>query len=106
MKNRDSDTAFPVDMAFLLVPFLVAISSIIVDLLGGLWIAAYAGAISIVAFGGTLIFKAKLPVYRDRRFLTFGVRALPDSSIPLYQRGWKCVFVGTVLAGFLLVTRG
>ncbi len=106
MKNRDSDTAFPVDMAFLLAPFLVVISSFIVDLLGGLWITAYAGAMSIVAFGGTLIFRAKLPVYKDKRFLTFGVGALPSSSIPLYQRGWKWVFVGTFLAGLLLLARG
>jgi hypothetical protein len=60
----------------------------------------------MVAFGGTLIFKAKLPVYKNRKFLTFGVSVLPSSSISLYQRGWKCVFVGIFLAGLLLIARG
>lgn len=106
MKTRRSEPSFPADLAFVLGPFLAAIPMILTSLRGWPWVAASAVAVLTVAIGGSLIFRAKWPVYREKRFFTFGARALPDSSIPLYQRGWWYVISGAAVAVMLLVGRG
>ena len=90
----------------MLSPWLVCIPLMVGQLHGWHWVVAYAGALWIVVAGGVMIFKAKLPVYRKGRFFTFGVGALPVSSIPLYERGWRWVILGTILAVWLLIRRG
>ena len=42
------------------------------------WICCYFIAIGVAALGTGLIFYAKLPLYRERHFFTFGPRALPE----------------------------
>ncbi len=59
-------------------------------------------AILTVAAGGVQIFRAKLPVYRQRRFFTFGPGVLPESSLNHYWQGWRLVASGTLAATLIL----
>ena len=97
----------PLDVFLMFAPLLVGIVSFVASTIlfsrGWPWIAAYSVAISIIAFGGTLIFRAKLPAYRQKRFFTFGTRVLPRDVVPLYRRGWRFVFIGSGIALVLLI---
>ena len=60
-------------------------------------------ALLIAGTGVGLIFHAKRPLYRQRRFLTFGSRVLPPDRRPFYRWGYGCVvFAAAVLLGLSL----
>src|SRR5688572_15029417 len=98
--EQRSAARFPLDLATLLGPFFILLPSL---LLSGalttalyhtprgddtlLWIAAVLGFIGVV-----LLFFARLPLYRQRRFFTFGPRALDSRHRRLYA--WAYFFVG------------
>jgi hypothetical protein len=67
------------------------------------WIWCYYVGLIIAAVGVALVFYAKLPLYRQRRFFTFGSRALPESRRSFYRWGYRCVtfIVALLLCLFL-----
>jgi len=74
-------------------------------LTGTPWIWCYSIGLVVAAVGVSLIFYAKLPLYRQRRFLTFGSRALPESSRPFYRWGYRCVLFAVALLLCLFLSR-
>ncbi len=54
--------------------------------------------------GLSLIFYAKLPLYRQRDFLTFGDGAIQEQRRGHYRWGYRCVFLAFTLLLFLSVT--
>ena len=68
------------------------------------WIWSYVVAL---LFGGTsigLLLYAKLPLYRERRFFTFGSQALPEQRRPFYRWGYRCALFSVVLLACLLLS--
>src|SRR5215471_18774972 len=93
----------------LTITLIITITSWGLDLLAGLvgvpWICCYLFGISLAAVGAGLIFYAKLPLYRQRRFFRFGPRALPEQRRPFYRWGYICVLLGVLLLACLLLSR-
>jgi hypothetical protein len=94
---------------FLSVVVVAVLTSQVLDffsrLSGELWIWFYGIALGIALFGVCLIFYAKLPLYRERRFLTFGSGALPESRRSFYGRGYGCAVFAVVLLFRLFLSR-
>ena len=68
------------------------------------WIFCYLIGIGIAVLGASLIFFAKLPLYRERRFFTIGSKALPEQRRPFYRWGYRCALVGILLLACLLLS--
>ena len=94
---------------FLIIPVIAIITSQVLEfftsLSGTPWIWCYGVGLFAAAVGVSLIFYAKLPLYRQRRFLTFGSRALPDSSRLFYRWGYRCVLFAVTLLLCLFLSR-
>jgi hypothetical protein len=71
-------------------------------LAGTRWVWCYAIGLAVAAVGLSLIFHAKIPLYRQRRFFTFGSAALPESKRPFYRWGYRCVLFAVALLLCLL----
>lgn len=97
---------FPADLILAsgipIILFAIA-TSWLLTLHGWQWIAAFAAALLVAVAGAVYMFRAKLPLYRQHRFFTFGSRGLPESSIPLYRRGCRLSIIGIILATMLLI---
>ena len=74
-------------------------------LTGTPWIWCYAVALLFAGIGVSLIFFAKLPLYRERRFFTFGSRALPEGRRVFYRWGYRCAIFAVALLLCLLLSR-
>ena len=75
------------------------------ELTGGPWILCYTFSLVIAGVGVALIFYAKLPLYRQSRFFTFGTRALSEDRRPFYRWGYRCAVFAVALLLFLLLSR-
>jgi hypothetical protein len=73
-------------------------------LTGAPWIWCYFIALSAGAVGAGLLFYAKLPLYRQRRFFTFGARALPERRRPYYRWAYRFAVFSIVLLACLLLS--
>ena len=62
------------------------------------WIWCYGIALFVAEGGVVLIFYAKLPLYRQRRFFTFGSGKLPESRRAFYR--WATVASSSLLHCF------
>lgn len=62
------------------------------------WLLVFTAACAFSVTGALLILRAKLPVYGQRRFFTFGPGALPTNRLTAYRWGWILVLGG---AGWL-----
>jgi hypothetical protein len=71
---------------------------------GAPWIWCYFIAVFAGGVGVGLLFYAKLPLYRQRRFFTFGARALPEQRRPFYRWGYRCAVFSIVLLACLLLS--
>jgi hypothetical protein len=69
------------------------------------WIWCFAISLVATGVGVALIFYAKIPLYRQRRFFTFGSSALPESRRALYRWGYRSVFFAVALLLCLLWSR-
>jgi membrane protein YdbS with pleckstrin-like domain len=103
-KNDNSLRHFSPDLLTALalpivIPMLVA--SWLFSLHGTPWLWAAAISFGIAIIGAALLFIAKLPLYRQRRFFTFGIQAIPQSSHGFYLWGCRLAIVGCVLMFFL-----
>src|SRR5579864_8137997 len=95
---------FPPDLqAILGIPLLVTLTffSWLLSVHGTTWIFAAAASLGIAVIGAALLFLAKLPLYRQGRFFTFGIEVLPESSHGLYRWGCRLSIAGCVLMFFL-----
>lgn len=94
----------------LLLPAVVAllasqVLAFFARLTGTPWIWCYGIGLAVSAVGVALIFYAKLPLYRQRRFFTFGSRALPERRRPYYRWGYRCAAFAVALLLCLLLSR-
>ena len=69
------------------------------------WTRCYAAALVVAAVGVSLIFYAKIPLYQQRQFFTFGSCALPERKRPFYRWGYRCVILGFAWLLCLLLSR-
>jgi hypothetical protein len=69
------------------------------------WILGFFISIGVSALGISLIFYAKFPLYRERRFFTFGPRAVREQRRPFYRWGYACAFLGALLLACLLLSK-
>lgn len=76
-----------------------------VRLTGVPWICCYFIGLGIAAVGSALLFYAKLPLYRQRRFFTFGPRELPEPRRPFYRWGYTFVLLAVLLFACLLLSK-
>jgi hypothetical protein len=94
---------------FLLSAIVVLLVSQILSffsrLTGTPWIWCYAVALCIAAVGVSLIFYSKLPLYRERRFFTFGSGALPETRRAFYRWGYRCAIFAVALLLCLFLSR-
>jgi hypothetical protein len=52
---------------------------------------------AVATLGALLILYAKLPLFRQRQFFTFGARAIPEQRRPFYRWGFGMVVLGVLL---------
>lgn len=78
--------------------FVVAAATLLLASLGFSLLKAVEGAprvwwggVMVAVAGAALILHAKLPLYRERRFFTFGSRALPEDRRRWYRWGYYCL---------------
>lgn len=74
--------------------FVALFASWVLSVHGIAWMWAVALSFSVAVFGAALLFVAKLPLYRQGRFFTFGIQALPEKSHRLYRWGCRCSLFG------------
>jgi len=103
-KSRWSDWYFPPDLALLLAPFILLILSwpflrLAWELKRAEVLHLYYTALGCGVVGIVLLFFARLPLYRRRRFWTVGPRELDRFHRKLY----KLAYVFVVLSILLLL---
>jgi hypothetical protein len=85
--------------------FATLVLSFFSRLTGMPWIWCYAIALVVAGVGLSLIFYSKLPLYRQRRFFTFGGGALPESRRVFYRWGYRCAIFAIALFLCLLLSK-
>jgi len=94
---------------FLILPALAFVVwqllSYFTRLTGAPWIWHYAISLAVAGVGVSLIFYAKVPLYRQRQFFRFGSGALPESRRSYYRWGYRCVIFAIVLLLCLLLSK-
>jgi hypothetical protein len=106
MNKKVSNQNFPADWAALLsfhliIPIIAIAASCLLPSLnflkrGDVAILYYA-ALGAGSFGSVLLFFARLPLYRQHRFWTFGPRELPSFNRKLYWLAYLFVVVSVLL---------
>ncbi|MCB1225214.1 MAG: hypothetical protein KDK99_05320 [Verrucomicrobiales bacterium] len=109
MRTRRSDPDFPLDIGiqFIILPIAIIswlFSTIMLDR-GWLWCSAYWLGVVLVCVGGAHMFFAKLPFYRQGRFLTFGATGMTEASKVHYIKALKWIFGGMAITMSLLISR-
>ena len=84
-------------LASLVIPFFTRLT-------GTAWIWCYGIGLIVALLGVLMVFHAKLPLYRQRRFVTFGSRALPEGRRSSYRWGYRCVIFAIALLLCLLLS--
>ena len=96
-KNDNSLRHFPPDLLTALglpIASTMLAASWVLSLHDSAWLWAAAASFAIAIIGAALLFVAKLPLYRQKRFFTFGIHALPQSSHGYYRWGCRCTLLG------------
>ena len=63
-------------------------------------------ALTLAVIGVVLLFIARLPLYRHRRFFTFGPKGLPEGHRKVYRIAYGFVGVGAAMMLALLAVLG
>jgi len=103
-EKNNSLRRFPADiLAASGLPIVGAafLASWVLSVHGTVWICAAATSFSVAALAAVLLFVAKLPLYRQRRFFTFGIRSLPSASHSYYRWWCLCSILGISGMSFL-----
>jgi hypothetical protein len=69
------------------------------------WLVLCVATIVLQIAGACLIGYAKLPAYRSGRYLSFGVKSVPESRARHYRRGWRWFGIGVLLSLVLIAAR-
>ena len=77
--------------------FVALVASWALSVHGIAWMWAVGVSFGVAVFGAVLLFIAKLPLYRQGRFFTFGIQALPVTSHRFYRWGCRCSLLGIVV---------
>jgi hypothetical protein len=75
------------------------------DLTGTTWVCFLAASFALMLSGAALIVNAKLPAYRSGRFLSFGIKSVPEHLTRRYRWGWRLLLAGMAVALCLLLSR-
>ena len=103
-KHDYSLRRFPPDtLTALGLPIVITalLASWVLSIHGVAWIWAAAVSFSVAVFGADLLFIAKLTLYRQGRFFTFGTQALPMTSHLFYRWGCRCSLLGVAAMSVL-----
>jgi|ERR1035441_693331 hypothetical protein len=110
MSKKSSDWYVPLDWAFqfgwlLVCPAVAILASFLLPALGQIKEAKainlfYSGLI-LGCFGIVLLFLARLPLYRQRKFLSFGSRELPAFHRKLYWLAYVFVVASVLSLAFV-----
>lgn len=85
--------------------FASAVLRLFSQLTGTQWSWVYAMALCLAGIGIGLIFYAKLPLYRERRFFTFGRGTIPSTRQSIYRWGYRCAIIAAALLLCLSLSR-
>jgi hypothetical protein len=105
-------TPLPADMAGLLFPLVVilvgTLTSVLLPMLQRVrradsW-SVFGVAVAASIVGIVLLFLARLPLYRQRQFFSFGSRLLDAPHRRLYRAAYSFVFVAALLLLILLAS--
>jgi hypothetical protein len=69
------------------------------------WIWFFVASFALMVLGGGLVVYAKLPVYRNGRFFTFGLKSVPEHLLRFYRRDGE-YFYSVLSWGFASYCRG
>jgi hypothetical protein len=93
---------------FLAIPLVFIVDRgllFFVNLRGRVWVYLALACFALMIRGAAMIARAKIPVYRIGRFLTFGSRAIPAPLAGIYHWGWRLFVAGIALTLCLLLSR-
>lgn len=108
MSKRNSDWYIPPDLLWSLGPFIVVVcvsilASMLLPILGKLksgdMRALYGFGLGTGVLGAILLFVARLPLYKQRRFWTFGPMQLDRNHRRLYWLAYVLVAASLLLLG-------
>jgi hypothetical protein len=106
-KKGDWTPLSPDILAWLTLPLIGGFALLVVYAMQYLrqrvFIADFLVAVGLGVVGIGLLFFARLPLYRQRRFMTFGPRHLDSTHRKLYWRAYGFVAVSVALLALLLV---
>jgi len=110
MSRKSSDWYIPPDWVFLFslqffIPVIVILAGMLLPVLSFLKttdaiILFYTG-LGTGVMGSLLLFLARLPLYRQHRFWTFGPSALPPFHRKLYWLAYVAIITALLLLGFV-----
>jgi hypothetical protein len=102
MKKKSSDWYVPPELGlFLIIPIIAILAGMLLPLLArfksGDIVGIYYAAIGVGAVGAVLLFFARLPLYRQRQFWTFGPGHLSGIHRKLYWLAYMLIAVSGLL---------
>jgi hypothetical protein len=106
MSRKTSDWYFPPDLMILFViPIIAILAGVLLPVLSYLKttdaIILFYTALGTGVMGSMLLFLARLPLYRQRRFWTFGPSALPTFYRKLYWLAYVAIVTALLLLGIV-----
>ncbi len=106
MGKKSSDWYIPPDIAmFLIIPSIVILSSMLLPAMAYIRrteaLGLFYDALGLGCLGCVLLFFARLPLYRQHRFWTFGPRELPNLHRKLYWLAYIFVAACILLLAFV-----
>jgi hypothetical protein len=106
MSRKTPDWYFPPDLLILFViPIIAILAGVLLPVLSFLKttdaIILFFTALGTGVMGSMLLFLARLPLYRQRRFWTFGPSALPSLHRKLYWLAYAAIVVALLLLGIV-----
>ena len=103
--SKNSLRNFPPDMFMLSgIPIggIALVASAIFSLGANHPLIVLSSALIVATMGASLLFWAKIPLYQQHIFLSFGPRVIPDSHRAFYYWGIGLAAIGCSVAGLML----
>ena len=95
--------------SFLVTALIAVVASVILTFFSSLsgmpWIYFFVAGMILLVLGAALIVWAKLPAYRSGRFLTFGIKSVPQNLAKCYRWGWRVFLFGVALSLCLMLSK-
>jgi hypothetical protein len=106
VSKKSSDWYIPPDIAmFLIIPSIVILSGMLLPAITNIRraevIDLFYGALGLGCLGSILLFFARIPLYRQHRFWTFGPHELPGFQRKLYWLAYVVVVAALLLLGIV-----